>query len=86
MERFSIKQLATLCFILAAIRWWVIAKFPENVFLLVLVQLGHAATFGIFHAICIHMVHHYFSSKSAGQGQAFYSAVSHGLGGALGAY
>ena len=86
MERFSIKQLGILCFGLAAIRWWITAMFPDNVMLIILAQLTHAATFGIFHAISIHLVHQYFSPQCAGQGQALYSALSFGAGGAMGAF
>ncbi|MCG8314762.1 MAG: MFS transporter [Pseudomonadales bacterium] len=86
MDRFSIKQLAISCFALAAIRWWITAIFPDNIVLIVFAQLTHAATFGIFHAISIHLVHHYFSPQCAGQGQALYSALSFGAGGAVGAY
>ncbi|MDX1693396.1 MAG: MFS transporter [Ketobacteraceae bacterium] len=86
MERFSIKAMGVLCFVLAALRWWVIAAFPEEPVLIILVQLTHAATFGVFHAICIHLVHHYFTPRSAGQGQALYSALSFGAGGAMGSF
>lgn len=86
MERFSIKQMGVLCFVLAAVRWWVIAEYPDAPLLIILAQLTHAATFGIFHAICIHLVHHYFSPQCAGQGQALYSALSFGAGGAIGSF
>lgn len=86
MEYFTIKQMGVLCFVLAAIRWWVIAKYPETAVLIILAQITHAATFGVFHAICIHLVHRYFTPQCAGQGQALYSALSFGAGGALGAY
>ena len=86
MERFTIKQMGVLCFVAAALRWWLIAEFPEQPLLMVFAQLNHAATFGIFHAICIHLVHHYFTPRSAGQGQALYSALSFGAGGAIGSY
>lgn len=86
MERFSVKQLGVICFVLASLRWWLIAVYPDSALFLVLAQLTHAATFGIFHAICIHLVHYYFTPQCAGQGQALYSALSFGAGGALGAF
>jgi len=45
----------------------------------------HAATFGTFHASAIHLVHHYFPGRLQGRGQALYSSVSFGAGGAIGA-
>jgi len=52
--------------------------------LLVLAQLLHAATFGAFHAAAIERVHHLFSGRHQGRGQALFSSVGFGLGGALG--
>lgn len=86
MERFTIRYMAGVCFVLAALRWWLIAAFPDLAWVITLAQLAHAATFGVFHAICIHLVHHYFSPQCAGQAQALYSALSFGAGGAIGAF
>ncbi|MCW9021385.1 MAG: MFS transporter, partial [Sedimenticola sp.] len=47
-------------------------------------QTLHAATFGTFHAAAIHLVHHYFTGRHQGRGQALYSSLSFGFGGALG--
>jgi len=44
----------------------------------------HAATFGTFHASAIHLVHHYFTGRHQGRGQALYSSLSFGAGGAIG--
>jgi len=53
--------------------------------LLIVGQLMHAATFGAFHAAAIELVRRAFPSHLAGQGQAVYSGLSFGLGGAMGA-
>ncbi|PIE40724.1 MAG: MFS transporter [Gammaproteobacteria bacterium] len=86
MVRFSIKAMAVFCFLAAAIRWVITALYPDSIALIILAQLAHASTFGIFHAICIHLVSQYFSPQCAGQGQALYSALSFGAGGAIGAW
>ena len=52
---------------------------------LVLAQCLHAATFGSFHAAGIEFVRRHFGLANQGQGQALYSAISFGAGGALGA-
>ncbi len=86
LNHFSIRALAFACLAIAALRWWATGAFPQDPVVIFFAQLGHAATFGIFHALAIHLVHYYFSSKTAGQGQALYSAFSFGAGGAIAAY
>jgi PPP family 3-phenylpropionic acid transporter len=46
--------------------------------------LLHAATFGCAHAASIHLVHRYFQGPHHAKGQALYSSLSFGLGGAVG--
>jgi PPP family 3-phenylpropionic acid transporter len=86
MARYSLRTLAMASLLLAAVRWCGTAWLPENLAVILGMQLLHAATFGVFHALAIQSVHLYFPPASAGQGQAFYSAVSFGAGGALGAW
>ena len=70
--------------VLAGLRWYLIGFYPDVLGLLLLAQLLHAATFGTFHASAIHLVHHYFPGSLQGRGQALYSSLSFGAGGALG--
>ena len=56
----------------------------EYQWLITINQLLHASTFGIYHIVVISLIHHYFKGKNQGMGQALYSSVSFGLGGALG--
>jgi PPP family 3-phenylpropionic acid transporter len=69
---------------LAVLRWQLIGVFPEQVAIMLLAQTLHAATFGSFHASAIHLVHHYFPGRFQGRGQALYSSLSFGAGGAMG--
>ena len=85
LAAYTLKDLLIITLLMTAIRWFLIAFFAENFVMLLLAQLMHAASFGSYHAIAIEMVRGYFTGGSQGQGQAFYSAVSFGLGGALGA-
>lgn len=71
--------------LLSALRWFMIGKFADSMLLLFLAQLLHAASYASFHAICVQYIHKHFSGNLEGQGQALYSSVSFGLGGALGA-
>lgn len=85
MNRFSLRNLLMFSLLCAAIRWSMIAAFPESRPLMVIAQLLHAATFGIHHAVAIQLIHHYFKGKFQGRGQALYSSLSYGAGGAGGA-
>ena len=62
----------------------IIGYFADSLAAILLAQLLHAATFGTFHAAAIHLVHHYFRGRHEGRGQALYSSVSFGAGGAVG--
>lgn len=85
LERWGGKLLLIISLLLAALRWLLIGYFPELP-VLVFAQLLHAATFGSFHAAAIHLVHHYFRGPHKGRGQALYSSLSFGAGGAVGAF
>lgn len=85
-DRFSVKVLGVACFVLASIRWCVTAMYPQYGWVIIISQLAHAATFGVFHSIAIKLVMQYFTPRTAGQGQALYGGVSFGAGGALGIY
>jgi len=80
------RTLAIGCLLAGSLRWWLTGYFPDNTVVIVLAQLGHAATFGIFHALAIHLIHRFFTNEASGQGQAFYSAFCYGAGNAAGAY
>ena len=84
MHKFGAERLFVLALGLTALRWLVLGEFVQTLPLLILAQLLHAATYGLFHASAIHIVHHIFPSALQGRGQALYSGVSYGLGGALG--
>ncbi|MES9869147.1 MAG: MFS transporter [Sedimenticola sp.] len=82
--RFGARLVLMASLFLAALRWLLIGNFPESLAILLFAQTLHAATFGTFHAAAIHLVHHYFTGKHQGRGQALYSSLSFGFGGALG--
>lgn len=83
---FGLKKLLLLSLLLAACRWLVIAFWPTMLPLMIFGQLLHAATFGIFHAVAIQLIHNYFTGRHQGKGQALYSSVSFGAGGAVGSF
>jgi PPP family 3-phenylpropionic acid transporter len=67
------------------VRWLLIGIYPENLPLVLLAQCFHAVTFGCLHAAGIAMVQRFFGPAHQGQGQALFSSVGFGAGGALGA-
>lgn len=69
---------------LSGVRWLIVAWGSKHLGLLLLAQLLHAASFGCAHAASIHLVHRYFRGPHHAKGQALYSSLSFGLGGALG--
>jgi PPP family 3-phenylpropionic acid transporter len=84
LQRFGARRVLMASLLLAAVRWLLIGHFPESLLLLLIAQTLHAASFGTFHAAAIHLVHHYFPGSLQGRGQALYSSLSFGAGGAVG--
>lgn len=84
LPKFGAKYLLVVAMALTILRWWLIAMFADNLSVLLLAQLLHAASYGLFHAAAIHLIDHYFSGNIQGRGQALYSSISFGLGGSLG--
>ena len=80
------KTVLVMSLLLGGLRWIVTAHYVETLWLLALVQLLHAVTFGAMHAVAMHYIHLYFKGKHQGQGQALFSSLTYGAGGALGAY
>ena len=84
LARWGGRRVLVASLLIAAVRWVMIGLFPASLPLMLLAQLLHAATFGTFHASAIHLVHHYFRGRHKGRGQALYSSISFGAGGAVG--
>ena len=84
LERFGARLVLIASLLAAALRWLLIGFYADSLVALLFSQLLHAATFGTFHAAGIHLVHHYFRGRHQGRGQALYSSVSFGAGGAVG--
>ena len=88
MHRFirqsGLRVLMVISVLLASLRWLLIAFYVDNVFILLLAQCLHAATFGIYHAVAIQYIHREFKGVHQGRGQALYSSISFGAGMAAG--
>jgi PPP family 3-phenylpropionic acid transporter len=84
IPRFGERNLMLVSLALAMVRWVVIALYPEDLTLIFIAQSFHAASFGVIHAVSIHLIHDLFRGKLQGRGQALYSSVSFGAGGVVG--
>jgi len=84
MRRFSLRALLLASFACAVLRFPAIGWGVSSLALLAAAQLLHAATFGAFHAGCVAAMHRLFPGALAARGQALYSGIGYGLGGATG--
>jgi len=84
LDRFGAARVLVASLAIAALRWVLIGVFPAELWVMLLAQLMHAATFGTFHGSAIHLAHQFFRGRHKGRGQALYSSLSFGAGGAVG--
>ena len=84
LPKFGSRFLLLLATVLTAVRWLLIPLFVNQLWMLIIAQTLHAASFGVYHAVSIHLVHQLFRGRHQGRGQALYSSLSFGAGGAVG--
>ncbi len=84
LPHFGIRKVLLGSLLLAAFRWLLIALYADQVVMLIAAQSLHAASYGAFHAASIAWVHQHFTGRNQGRGQALYSSMSFGAGGAVG--
>ena len=84
--RFSAAMLLVFSFVATAVRWLLVAMYPEWLSLVVFTQSLHAVTFGVYHAAALQLIRVRFKGKNQHRGIALYGSVSFGVGGALGSF
>ncbi len=84
LPRFGLRLVLLISLLLSTLRWLIIGFYPDSMTLVLFAQCLHAASFGSFHAAAITWIHHYFTGKNQGRGQALYSSIGFGAGGAIG--
>ncbi|MDH3561134.1 MAG: MFS transporter [Gammaproteobacteria bacterium] len=84
LPRFGARRLLLAAVGLTTLRWLLIAVFAAYVPVILFAQTLHAASFGLYHAVAIYMIHTQFTGVHQGRGQALYSSLSFGAGGAAG--
>ncbi len=84
LPKFGANRMLVLAMLLTALRWWLIASFADTLPVLLLAQILHAASYGLFHASAIYLIDRKFSGNIQGRGMGIYSCISFGLGASLG--
>jgi PPP family 3-phenylpropionic acid transporter len=84
LPRFGGRALMLVATSLATMRWLLLAAFVDHLWVMILAQTLHAASFGMYHAVSIHFIHRLFQGRHQGRGQALYSSLTFGAGGAVG--
>lgn len=85
MANFSVRNILVVSLLLTVLRWLLIAFFIDSLVVLIVAQCLHALSFGACHAVSIEYLRRFFSGSHRGRGQAMYTSVSFGAGGAVGA-
>lgn len=84
--RFSVRYIVLAALLLSLLRWLLIAEMASVLPVLIVAQLLHAASYGALHAVSVQYIQGFFGRHHHGQGQALYSGLTFGAGGALGAW
>ena len=85
LRHVSIMLLLMCSLMLTLLRWQLSLWGVESLLALLVAQLFHAASFGLYHALALHLIDSLFNGALRSRGQAVYAATSQGLGGAVGA-
>lgn len=85
LQRFALRHLLWLACGLSLVRWAGIALAPDHLGWLALLQLLHAASFALGHAVAIQWLHSQLSPAHRSRGQAVYLSFCFGLAGVCGA-
>ena len=84
LKKINIKQVILISLAFAVLRFFLIGTFIDNLLIIILAQMMHAATFGSFHVASIHTVEHFFNKDHHARGQSLYNSITYGVGGAIG--
>ena len=84
--RFSLPSVLAMSFLVTALRWILVAAFPESVAVIAMTQALHAVTFGAYHATALQLIRKMFQGPHQHRGIALYGSASFGIGGAIGSF
>jgi len=84
LRKFNFKEVLLVSLFLAVIRFFLIGYCVDILWVLILAQILHAATFGSFHVASVELVSVHFNGEHHSRGQSIYNSITYGLGGAIG--
>jgi len=84
MRNYPLIFLLSVTFLIAGIRWCLLGLYPESLTIVIFTQIMHAVTYGLYHSVMIQLIDRYFQGQYQVRGQALYSSITFGVGGALG--
>ena len=85
-KRFSLNSLLVFSIAITALRWFLMPIVADSIFWLAINQLGHAASFAIYHSASMKFISSHFTKTQQSRGQGIYLGGVYGVGGAIGAY
>ena len=83
-RRYGVRWLMLASLGIGVVRFLMIGFGAGSLFLLLLAQVLHAATFGVHHSASVATLQRWFSGPLQARGQALFISISYGLGGTLG--
>ena len=84
LNKFHLKEVLLISLFLAVIRFFLIGNYVDTLWVLILAQILHAATFGSFHVASVELVSIHFNREHHSRGQSIYNSITYGLGGTIG--
>ena len=84
LGKFNLKEVLLISLFLAVIRFFLIGNYVNILWVLILAQILHAATFGSFHVASVELVSVHFNREHHSRGQSIYNSITYGLGGTIG--
>jgi len=83
-RRFGLYPLLVASFLVAAVRFMLIAQLASVWWVLAFAQILHAMTFAVHHSASVLTIQRWFPGQAAARGQAVYISAAWGIGGTLG--
>lgn len=83
-RRYGVRWLMLASLAIGVVRFLMIGFGASSLFLLLVAQVLHAATFGVHHSASVATLQRWFSGPLQARGQALFISISYGLGGTLG--
>ena len=82
--RFGARRVMMIAFAAALVRFAITGAGPDLLWVLVVAQLMHAATFAAHHSAAVMTMQRWFAGPLQASGQALYMSIAYGIGGTFG--